>query len=123
MDRCPCCSSTDVFREYPEHTYTAPYGPTVKYKVPILTCRRCEEKSCTGETDNAIDEMFHAANAEACDNILAALTEVGVSTASVERVLGLPMQTLRRQSDGTYSPEVIALLRIVRRHPEILLEP
>ncbi len=121
-DECPCCSSTDVYREYPTHTYAAPYGPTVTYKRAILTCRNCHESVGDDELDEKITAMIDAANAVACDNILATLADAGLSAVSIERVLGLPMRTLTRRSDGTYSPEVIALLRIVRKRPEILLE-
>lgn len=97
-------------------TYTAPFGPSIRYEVQVCTCRRC---GAVGDFLNhntpVIEAAIDLADQASVAGLLEELLAAGQTPAFLERTHRLPAGTLRRWRAGDCPPEGLALLRALRR--------
>lgn len=100
-----------------------PYGPAIPYQNTVHVCSNCGSsvdytKVFTKEYDNALKKSEE----ESIPLMLDYLKGRGMGLSYIERVLGLSMRTLSRvKANGDTSTMGLALLRIIRTYPWILI--
>jgi hypothetical protein len=102
-----------------------PFGLPIDWKVHNDTCRSCGEQ---GDFEGRNDALYSAAETEALKAevqhlMLDLLNRKGVSSAWLERALGLPQRTMDRawrKGEGLHSSA--ALLRLIHAQPHLVKE-
>lgn len=120
---CPACGSADVATSHENATLPVEWSEPAAYIETVHSCQSCGiEGDFTGENDHKIQHALEQTRGGAARRIMASLEKDGFAGPLLWRVLGLPRSTLDQWRAGECSPEALALLRLVRAHPWILVE-
>lgn len=117
---CPVCASKSVSVSKAMRSVTSRFGTTQSYSAVVNKCRDCgEEGDFAAANDPAIDNAFNEANRVGVQAKLADLVKQGFSLVSTERILQLPIGSLRALQDRTPTRQEAALVMLLT--PERLL--
>ena len=102
---CPVCASTSVSTFKETRNAVSRFGTRQSYEAVVNLCRHCgEEGDFDAASDPAIEEAFDEANSVGVQEKLARLEAQGFSVVSIERVLQLPIRSLRPLLLGDRAP-------------------
>lgn len=111
---CPVCASTSVAVFRATKSVTSRFGTTQSYSAVVNKCRDCgEEGDFAAVNDSAIDKAFDEANRVGVQEKLADLIKQGFSLVSIERILQLPIGSLRALQDRTPTRQEAALVMLL----------
>ena len=120
--KCPVCGSTELDTADSPCSYTPPFGVEKKYSIKIDTCKKCKESGdFHRNNDVAIIKAHKEADLESVDLMIKHLVKVMPTIIPyLERVLGLPFHSTDKWKKEI-TPAELALLRIIRAFPWILM--
>ncbi len=115
--QCPACGSSTIATNNGTRTIQAPFGSVQTFTQNIKECLTCLSQGF--EDDDAIDDAFDRSIKDSVPIMLDRLSMW--KDPYIERVLGLPFETLKYWRSGKLlSSAGIALLRILATYPWIL---
>lgn len=119
---CPACGYTGLAATEHSRVLEIPYGPSATILEKFHKCNACDfEGDIDGANDSIIEEALRENEAISVNLILDHLEAQGITMRYLERALRLPICITDKWKIGeSISPEVIALLRIIRTYPGIL---
>lgn len=119
---CPACGSDAVTARQEPYVVEVPFGTQVPIQIWINTCETCQTEGDFGNVnDDLITPALQETTAASVSIMLTHLNRV-FSDPYMERVLQLPFGCMARWREGQFTESDVALLRILRTHPAVLLE-
>lgn len=119
--QCPACGGFDVETNEILYDYCAMYGEKVSYKIREEICNTCKESFRLRENIKIIEEAIKTSDVISVINIIDYFEKNDISNVYIERVLHLAYGTLERCKEGKFSEAELALLRVLRSFPRLLL--
>ena len=119
---CPVCDSTSVSTFKETRSAVSRFGTSQSYEATVNLCRHCgEEGDFDAVSDHAIEKAFDEANSVGVQDKLARLEAVGFSVVSIERILQLPIRSLRQLLIGDRAPTRQEAALVMLLTPEQLI--
>ena len=119
---CPVCGSTSVSTFKETRSAVSRFGTSQSYEATVNLCRQCgEEGDFDAVSDHAIEKAFDEANSVGVQDKLARLEAVGFSVVSIERILQLPIRSLRQLLIGDRAPTRQEAALVMLLTPEQLI--
>jgi DNA-binding transcriptional regulator YiaG len=119
---CPACGSTNSIQEKVRiEVLHEPYGGSKKVTLKYAVCSVCRfEGDIDGSNDAIIESALEELQSLTAKNIIDSFEDMGITIPAFERVLSIPMGTVKRWKTGKINAPELALLRIVKTFPWIL---
>jgi hypothetical protein len=119
---CPFCDAENIEAiEISEH-YPVPFCDDAVISHQILRCNCCEaEGDFTGSGDRIHIKQIAESNLASAPALLEELAAKGITMTYFEKALRLPFRTTARWKRGKISHSALALLRLIRFSPNLLL--
>jgi HTH-type transcriptional regulator / antitoxin MqsA len=125
VEKCPFCGGNTVLATEKDFDYAG----VVLHDIQLYKCEKCAEGVFNPAQLKALDQKTVEAKREAqglltAEEIQAIIQELDIPQARVEKILGINPHSFNRwsKSKSIQSDLADSLLRILRKHPQLIVE-